>query len=460
MADIDRGAFGSRGHKGPKLLRVAMVTLIIAFLFVSSLSLLPNPSSENPLAPVPAKISYTSHAPISINGNAEFNKTNFPLNGVASGNGTASNPYIIEGWDINASTSIGIRVYNANVHFIIRNCDVHDGSVIYSGIDLVSCSNVSLISNNCSKNENGLSLRLCSNGLLLDNMLRLNFGRGAYLNHSSHFIVSNNTCSNSYQGITLDRSDNITIRNNTCRMMNNYGIYLERSNRVKLIGNNCSGNDYGIYVDWSKNCSISFNNCSENGLGVYLYLSGNSNVTASNNTISENTFYGMYIIFSRDNIFTNNTVALNNIYGICIMFSINNTFSYNLVAYTTGVGMYLDSFSSYNRIWNNTLINNNGASSVYNTSHIQAYDDGTNNRWNTSGTPHGYGNNWSDWRAPDDDWDGIVDNSYNISGSAGAKDYYPLTVPGTPIPEFSEMVVPIVGLMLIALIFSRARKKP
>jgi hypothetical protein len=45
-------------------------------------------------------------------------------------------------------------------------------------------------------------------------------------------------------------------------------------------------------------------------------------------------------------------------------------------------------------------------------------------------------------------------------GSAGAKDRYPPTTPAPPIPEFSEIVVPIIGLMLFALVFGRIGKKP
>jgi hypothetical protein len=44
-----------------------------------------------------------------------------------------------------------------------------------------------------------------------------------------------------------------------------------------------------------------------------------------------------------------------------------------------------------------------------------------------------------------------------------SQDFYPLTsseVSAPPIPEFSDFIVPIVGLMLVALIFTQARKKP
>lgn len=54
-----------------------------------------------------------------------------------------------------------------------------------------------------------------------------------------------------------------------------------------------------------------------------------------------------------------------------------------------------------------------------------------------------------------------VTDPCNIEGSAGAKDNYPLT--GEPIipfiHEFSEIIIPIVGLMSIALVFSKTRKK-
>jgi len=115
-------------------------------------------------------------------------------------------------------------------------------------------------------------------------------------------------------------------------------------------------------------------------------------------------------------------------------------------------------------IWNNTFIENNGANDTFYASHIQAFDGGTNNFWNSSGSPHGYGNRWNDWTSPDADNDGIVDKPYTIWGSAGAKDHYPLVIP--PITASSDLVIPILltamtviaSVIIVIFIFLRKRK--
>ena len=50
-------------------------------------------------------LALTVHDPILIVGNAEFTNAS----GVVWGSGTESDPYIIEGWDINASAANGIE---------------------------------------------------------------------------------------------------------------------------------------------------------------------------------------------------------------------------------------------------------------------------------------------------------------------------------------------------------------
>jgi parallel beta-helix repeat protein len=371
MAEIDRGTSESSRCKESKLPKIIMVALVAAFLFASSLSLLLDPSSEIPPAPVLVRISYTSHANIYINGNAGFLGLNTST-GISWGSGTASDPYIIQGWDIGALSADGIWIRNANVYFIIRNCYLNCGGNNWDGVRLTSCSNGIIVNNLIKENHEGIRLDSSSSNTLSNNSCLSNVINGICLNHSSSNTLSYNILSTAWMEPSPDR-----------------GIYLlSDSNYNTLSNNNCSSNDY---------------------YGIYVYSS-------SSNTLSWNQL--------RDNV---------------------------------REGVRIDSGSG-NTICNNTFIGNRGAGSVYDVNHIQARDNGTNNWWNASGTPHGYGNNWSDWRAPDVNWDGIVDNPYNISGTAGAKDYYPLTIPGTPIPEFSEIIVPMVGLMLIALVFRRVRK--
>jgi hypothetical protein len=124
-----------------------------------------------------------------------------------------------------------------------------------------------------------------------------------------------------------------------------------------------------------------------------------------------------------------------------------------------GYGVLISSGSNTNTIWNNTFYHNNGASDTYESSHVQACDDGTSNWWNST---NGYGNYWSDWTTPDDvPRYGIVDVPYDITGSAGAKDYYPLTaseVPTEPIPEFG-MISLVVMVMLVAVVLTMEARR-
>ena len=85
--------------------------------------------------------------------------------------------------------------------------------------------------------------------------------------------------------------------------------------------------------------------------------------------------------------------------------------------------MAADIDSRENLIYDNNFLDNNGDG-------VQATDNGTDNRWNTSTG----GNYWSDWMTPDDNGNGIVDEPYELDGDAGASDLLPLTdVPSNPI---------------------------
>jgi parallel beta-helix repeat protein len=91
----------------------------------------------------PASAALTAHAEISIVGDAEFTAAN----GVVSGNGTAGDPYIIEGWQIEIASSAGVSLRDTRAHAVIRNVGIaysRGGNPVGGGVTLYNSSNVSV----------------------------------------------------------------------------------------------------------------------------------------------------------------------------------------------------------------------------------------------------------------------------------------------------------------------------
>jgi parallel beta-helix repeat protein len=526
MAEIHRALKEPRNHFKGKMLTIILTSALVISLITSFL-IAPSPSEGNPPASnSPARITYTVHNAILINGNAQFNNTNFPNNGVVSGNGTVSNPYVIEGWDVDATSSHGIRLQNTNAYFIVRNCYVHDGWYNgWYGIYLSNCVNATIDGNNCTGDFEGIVISSTSDSIVSNNSCSYDEYDGMAITSSSGNTIVNNTCScNPIYGIEVQVSNDNTFVNNTCSYNYDGGIALSSSSNDILRGNvmindgitmggsdlsdwnthgidtsntvngkpvcylrnqsgmtvpdgygqvilaNCTGfiienlnfsnASIGINIGFCSNGTIRNNSCNSNHLNGISLSSSDGNIL-DNNTCVSNYFAAIRLLDSSGNILRNNNCSKNAYDGIYLASGDhNNTLSWNLLSNNSRYGVRIGFGSDDNWIWNNTFIANNKAGSVYNASHIQAYDDGTDNRWNTSGSPHGYGNYWGDWTTPDADFDGIVDKTYNLTAGVGPMDHYPRTTPAPPIPEFSELIVPIVGLMLIALIVGRTRKKP
>jgi parallel beta-helix repeat protein len=136
---------------------------------------------------------------------------------------------------------------------------------------------------------------------------------------------------------------------------------------------------------------------------------------------------GIGIYYSTGSEISHNICSDNAVDGLAIMWSSGCAVSWNLASENVGYGAGLY-YSSGCTVWNNTFMFNHGSTTEWDPGAVQGYDDGSND-WNTDGTPHGWGNFWSDWATPDDDSNGIVDYSYEIDGPALAEDFYPLAEP-------------------------------
>jgi parallel beta-helix repeat protein len=276
------------------------------------------------------------------------------------------------------------------------------------------------------RNQSGMTVPTGAGGIILANC--------------TDFIIENQDLNYAHAGIELLFSSNITVRDNTCTN-NSYGILLWFSNSNYLINNTIHNSDvspddwwYGIGLGFSSGNTIRDNIITDCLYGVSLRFSSQNN-TLSNNSYSDNS-YGAYLSDSDYNEVSQNRIANNTYYGVWILSSVGNV------------------------IWNNTLIYNNGATDSFDAAHVQAYEFGAGNWWNSTDR---YGNYWSDWTTPDANGDGIVDLPYPIDGVPGAWDYAPLAnAPGEPIPEFG--IMPLVVIMFLAMValtrLAAGRKSP
>jgi parallel beta-helix repeat protein len=330
-----------------------------------------------------------AHAPIHINGNADF--ANQAQQEGWAGDGTQGNPYIIEGYDINGNGgTYCIWIENTDVWFVIRNCKVWNATGTASEP----------------------------------------YGTGIYLKNVQHGKLENNDCSgNSADGIYLYSSSNNSILNNTCSSNSDDGI------------------DLYSYGSPSSNNAIQNNTCTGNsGMGIYIHGSTatpSSNILISNNTCSGNRYDGISLFYSSNNVITNNTCSYNYEFGICLFEACNNniitnnTFYHN-IQHGIAISYYITPPAG-NTIHHNYFYQNNGAGRGVN-GNCQAYDNAGGNTWYDDAAKEG--NYWSNWDG--NSWG--TPSAYPIAGGAGAYDMYPL---GSPTPELSPLAVLVVAIVML-----------
>ncbi|MEW6069366.1 MAG: right-handed parallel beta-helix repeat-containing protein [Candidatus Thermoplasmatota archaeon] len=289
----------------------------------------------------------TSHAPIYIEGNADFTAAN----GVVSGTGGATDPYIIENWDINASTAHGVHIRNTTAYFVIRNCTIRDGKTNnYDGIYFYNVTNGKIENVMSYNNSGGILLCYSSDSNLNANQI-YNNPYGIYLYSSSNNIINANQIYNNYDGISLSYSSSNKISSNQIYENSLNGIYFHKASSNNLISNQIYNNDdgidlyyssnnnlsanqiynnsYGIELDFlSNNNQMSANQIYNNDRGIYLYSSSNNSLSA--NQIYNNSKYGIYLYLSSnnkiiDNIFTNDGIFIGGNLDDCVQTIENNT---------------------------------------------------------------------------------------------------------------------------------------
>ncbi len=339
-----------------------------------------------------------------------------------------------EGIFINNSENIIMNVYSN-----YTNLYAHFKNVKY-GIYMNNTRNVLL--NNTTMVNGAYGVYLANTGnLTVENMAISNFTAGIYLHDTWDSKLYGNSmdgCGIMMTGNESTFTENVVPKNNT---VNGYEVlYLVNSDQT---GTQLDQDAAEIILANVRGAYIEGNKLNNGTAGLILYNSTDETIKYVND--SWNTMYGIYAVGTSSIVIENSKFENNSIGMKFVNLSSSRIYS-TMLSNSTGYGIYMHA-SHGNLITNNTFYHNNGSNATYNSSHIQAYDDGTN-QWNTTGTP-GRGNFWSDWQSPDSNGDGIVDKPYMLGG--GAVDSYPLTH-STYIPELNAMAMLFVSLAALLIL--------
>ncbi len=270
-----------------------------------------------------------SRGAISILGDAEFTAEN----GVVSGTGTESDPYVITGWEISAEgAKYAVKVENVTAHFVLRGLIVQsavaaDGAAIriafsssgridqcaisnsMNGIEIISSREIAVTS--CVLYVNGIGLRVIgeqaveyhhdidrSNTVNNRPILYVYGADGATIESeaaahitvadSRNVVISGNDVMNG-DGIHLAFvTDSVVSRNaayRTTPVLTEHGIFLFQSDRNTLEGNSLRNNRLaGIQLTSSSDNHVLDNQSLANDTGIRL-------IAADGNTVSGNIVY-------------------------------------------------------------------------------------------------------------------------------------------------------------------------
>lgn len=359
---------------------------------------------------------------LKVSGKIHVDDTNSSINwsvakkdGICTGEGTYSDPYIIEDLVIDGrGFRCCILIENSEVHFQIKNCTLFNSD---AGIFMNNTNSGQILNNTFSNNDIwGMLLKNCNNSIISGNTVSNNIDYGIALYYGNNNTISGNTIRNNIDiGIYLyawwpfKGDNNVASGNimNECGL----GIYgsletllsneIDKTNLVngkplyyyvnegnlrsknftnagQVILVNCSDSllsnlhisysTAAISLHYCSNGSLIKNNCSFNYEGISLRNCVDINVKEN---IVNNNFNGIYLRYVDDentlykyttrNILKGNTASFNTRYGIYIGGGRYNNVSVNKANWNGydyyAAGIYLEN-SDDNLISGNTANNN------------------------------------------------------------------------------------------------------
>lgn len=223
-----------------------------------------------------ASCSPTAHAPILITKNSDFNAAN----GVASGTGTASDPFLLANLQFSQMPGgYGLKVDNSKgtvtAYFAVTcvqsnfTLSAPSGSTLVWIVNVHQATTISLVSANAGEAGGSVGIRLDgSSAITLDNESINKFGSdGVQVNNSDHITILDSKLKAFRNGLSLLNSHDITVgqpctltSGNGCNEFtydDDRGILIENSYAIAVTGTITNADDSGgILIDGSNSFNI------------------------------------------------------------------------------------------------------------------------------------------------------------------------------------------------------------
>ncbi len=272
-----RSTFSKHGGSG-KRLAAWWITVLVALLALG-FAAIPKASAAS-CNPVP-------HGPILVRGDSGFTAAN----GVISGGGTSTDPYLIANLQLNDLTpGYGLKVDNSKggiSKFFNIKCiqssfteSAPSGSVLIWLVNIHTATTISTSSSNSGRAGGSVAVELDSSSSITLNNLSINkFGAdGILLNGSDHITIVNTKSKSSTNGLRVVNSHDLTIgqvcttaSGSGCDELtydDGRGLFIENSFNIQVLYTITAADDTGgVLLDGSGTYSVTMTNGVASGNG-------------------------------------------------------------------------------------------------------------------------------------------------------------------------------------------------
>ena len=285
-------------------------------------------------------VTYDSIYYFSIDGNDDFLATaaanNWP------GEGTASDPIMIENYQLSSALFGGFSIANTNLHFVMNNNTLDGQGSDKLGVVLDNVVSGSFTNNTVSGYAQAFSAFNSSNLSYYNNVVVGNAQEGFFIESSASVSYSKNKLSkNGGSGILVYESYKLVISNNT---FDGNSLMAVRDPTVLSAS---------ISLVASSSATAIYNKISGSyGMGVMLFAATGNSV--KQNTITGSAQDGVYVLGSESSAVGGNTIDSNNGRGVAVSSSIYMEVSENTIMNSGEDGLSWIN-SSFGSITGNTI---------------------------------------------------------------------------------------------------------